>query len=262
MAVWSLPDLITRPSHVPQGISNPLAPVPPRRQFFSVMKLTIPLLVILLLTAVTAWFFTARSSQLQAVSPTHTASAPVLSATLGESKASPPTNSSLDHTSSIPHVATTSVAASITPSNPARSGPVEYDKLSAPSTSSPATLLPEAPQPDASATASYIAGAAEVEYEIPAGMRAPAVLLPEDRPRTPPIQRFLDDVRREFDATIAAADDPAAVWEEARQHADNRYRLLFGDNAYNQKTMQDAIDALRSKGAVPAAASPPSLPTP
>ena len=69
-------------------------------------------------------------------------------------------------------------------------------------------------------------------------------------------------MRREFDATIAAADDPAAVWEEARQHADNRYRLLFGDNAYNQKTMQDAIDALRSKGAVPAAASPPSLPTP
>jgi hypothetical protein len=85
-------------------------------------------------------------------------------------------------------------------------------------------------------------------------------MLPEDRPLTPPIQAFLDDVRREFDAKIAAAEDPAAVWEEAREHADARYRQLFGDQAYNQKTMQDAIDALRSKGALPT--PPPTAPTP
>lgn len=91
----------------------------------------------------------------------------------------------------------------------------------------------------------------DIEYEIPAGMRAPVVFLPEERPLTPPMQRFLDDVRREFDAAIAAADNPADVWEEARQQADDRYRLLFGDEAYNRKTMSEAIEALRSKGALP-----------
>ena len=101
--------------------------------------------------------------------------------------------------------------------------------------------------------------ASNIAYDIPAGMRAPVVFLPENRPITPPMERFLDDVRREFDATIAAADDPAEVWDNARRRADDRYRQLFGDDAYNQKTMQDAIDALRSKGSLPA---PPSAPTP
>lgn len=97
---------------------------------------------------------------------------------------------------------------------------------------------------------------AAMQYEIPAGMRAPVVFLPEDRPLTPPMERFLQNVRDEFDAVIAAADNPADVWEAARQRADDRYRLLLGDEAYNDKTMRDAIEALRSKqapSAMPAA---------
>ena len=84
-------------------------------------------------------------------------------------------------------------------------------------------------------------------------MRAPVVFLPEDRPLTAPIQDALDDVRREFDDTVAAADDPADVWEEATQHADDRYRQLMGFDAYNQKTMQDAREAMRAQGLMPEA---------
>lgn len=102
--------------------------------------------------------------------------------------------------------------------------------------------------------------ATTLEYEIPAGMRAPVVFLPEDRPLTPPMEKFLENVRDEFDATIAAADDPATVWEAARQQADDRYRLLFGDDAYNQKTMRDAIEALKSKNPPPAPSPVPPAP--
>ena len=65
------------------------------------------------------------------------------------------------------------------------------------------------------------------------------------------MQAFLDNVREEFDATIAAADDPAEVWNQARQRADDRYRLLLGDDAYNRKTMQDAIEVLKASGNFP-----------
>jgi hypothetical protein len=124
-----------------------------------------------------------------------------------------------------------------------------------------ATLVPGAPPTDDTFASGDALTSGGIEYEIPAGMRAPAAFLPADRPLTPPMERFLDDVRREFDAKIAAAEDPATVWEEAREHADARYRLLFGDEAYNRKTMQDAIEALRSKGALPTP-QPPAAPTP
>lgn len=86
-------------------------------------------------------------------------------------------------------------------------------------------------------------------------MRAPVVFLPEDRPLTGPIQAALDDVRREFDEAVAAADDPADVWDKATRHADDRYRQLMGFDAYNQKTMQDAREAMRAQGLLPEAAA-------
>jgi hypothetical protein len=104
-----------------------------------------------------------------------------------------------------------------------------------------------------SAATSASTAIAPIQYEIPPGMRAPVVFLPEDRPLTAPIQAALDDIRREFDETIAAANDPADVWGEATRHADDRYRQLMGFDAYNQKTMQDAREAMRSKGLLPEA---------
>jgi len=85
-----------------------------------------------------------------------------------------------------------------------------------------------------------------VAYEIPAGMRAPVALLPDDPDLTAPVRAYLDKIREEFDATIRSAADPDAVWEEARDLADRRYQAAFGDDAYNRKTMQDAMDALDS----------------
>jgi hypothetical protein len=86
-------------------------------------------------------------------------------------------------------------------------------------------------------------------------MRAPVVFLPEDRPLTGPIQAALEDVRREFDETVAAADDPADVWDKATRHADDRYRQLMGFDAFNQKTMQDAREAMRSQELLPEASA-------
>lgn len=85
-----------------------------------------------------------------------------------------------------------------------------------------------------------------VAYEIPAGMRAPVALLPDEPGLTAPVRAYLDKIREEFDAAIRSAADPEAVWEEARDLADSRYQAAFGDDAYNRKTMQDAMDALDS----------------
>ena len=121
--------------------------------------------------------------------------------------------------------------------------------------SPPASPGISTPSAAASAAATPVAATAPapIQYEIPPGMRAPVVFLPEDRPLTAPVQAALDDVRREFDDAIAAADDPADIWREATQHADDRYRQLMGFDAYNQKTMQDAREAMRSQGLLPEA---------
>ena len=88
---------------------------------------------------------------------------------------------------------------------------------------------------------------AQVAYEIEAGMRAPVALLPEDRPMSPQVAAALEGIRQDFDREISAAPDPTAVWEEARKRADEQYRMFFGFDRFNQKAMEDAINALESK---------------
>jgi hypothetical protein len=126
-------------------------------------------------------------------------------------------------------------------------------------TSQASNLLPATGMPPSaiSVAANAVSGTtvAPIEYEIPPGMRAPVVFLPEDRPLTGPIQAALEDVRREFDETVAAANDPADVWDKATRHADDRYRQLMGFDAFNQKTMQDAREAMRSQELLPEASA-------
>jgi hypothetical protein len=88
---------------------------------------------------------------------------------------------------------------------------------------------------------------AQIAYEIEAGMRAPVALLPEDRPMSPQVAAALEGIRQDFDREISAAPDPTAVWEDARKRADEQYRMFFGFDSFNQKAMQDAINALESK---------------
>jgi len=226
------------------------------------MKIGISLLAVLLLLLTAAWFLTARPARPPSVSTAQPAAK-----TTGDAAAADPqvperagvTRGSL----SMPPVAAVAPAvpgpAPTAPAGAASASPSSASDSSARSRPSDASSVSSVSHGGATGAPLTAAPAEEIQYEIPAGMRAPAVMLPDDRPLTPPIQAFLDDVRREFDAKVAAAEDPAAVWEEARQHADARYRLLFGDQAYNQKTMQDAIEALRSKGALPT--PPPTAPT-
>lgn len=86
-----------------------------------------------------------------------------------------------------------------------------------------------------------------IVYEIEAGMRAPVALLPHDQPMSPQVAAALESIRQDFDKAVSSTPDPAAVWEEARERADAEYRMFFGFDAFNQKTMQDAREALESK---------------
>lgn len=230
------------------------------------MKHAITLLAVLVLGLFAAWFLTTRRPGMPTVSQNRPPLAPLEAAT-GQSQPEPRADlpGGTAFTTRDATVPSFAAPAGPAPSDYGRSSPSAADAPEAPLSTPSSTLIPGATRTGSAVASNNVVAEGEIEYEIPAGMRAPAVFLPEDRPLTPPMQRFLDDVRREFDAKIASADDPATVWEEARQHADARYLLLFGADAYNRKTMQDAIEALRSKGALPTppAADPTtSLPAP
>jgi len=90
---------------------------------------------------------------------------------------------------------------------------------------------------------------ANLVYEIEAGMRAPVALLPHDKPMSPQVAGALESIRLDFDREISAAADPAEVWDQARERADNAYRKMFGFEAFNQLSMQDAREALEARKA-------------
>lgn len=86
-----------------------------------------------------------------------------------------------------------------------------------------------------------------IVYEIEAGMRAPVALLPHDEPMSPQVAGALESIRQDFDKAVSTAPDPAEVWEAARERADAEYLMLFGFDAFNQRGMQDAREALESR---------------
>lgn len=90
-----------------------------------------------------------------------------------------------------------------------------------------------------------------IVYEIEAGMRAPVALLPHDKPMSPQVAAALESIRQDFDKAVSTAPDPAAAWEDARKRADEEYKMFFGFDAYNQRAMQDALEALESRKAQP-----------
>jgi hypothetical protein len=93
----------------------------------------------------------------------------------------------------------------------------------------------------------------QIVYEVEPGVRAPAALIDDGKPLTPGQAKAIDLVGESFDANVAAATnssasqsaDPQVVWEAARKTADENFRLFFGDDAYNQKTLQAAQEALQ-----------------
>jgi hypothetical protein len=109
-----------------------------------------------------------------------------------------------------------------------------------------------------------------LEVELPPGVQAPAVLVqdapqpsqtqPADQENRAPSEgqkaaqqqianQFANDLAKAAaDGTATGTADgtsvDAAAWAAAQQRADEHYRLLFGDDAYNQKTIQAAREAL------------------
>ncbi len=106
----------------------------------------------------------------------------------------------------------------------------------------------------------------DLDIEVPFGARVPAVFL-DDTPRPAPQQAALERIMDEFQDTIQRfksrsrsssvnLENPAAdggnfeelqVWEKARQQADRRYQILYGDAAYNRLTMLAAMQALEER---------------
>lgn len=91
---------------------------------------------------------------------------------------------------------------------------------------------------------------------VPAGARVPIAALDPIENRPPPqraaLERILDDFQNEVAGATGAESGPA--WEQARRRADERYRILYGNDAYNQLTMQAALEALEERRSVQPAA--------
>jgi hypothetical protein len=89
----------------------------------------------------------------------------------------------------------------------------------------------------------------EIAVTVPPGEQAPAVFY-DDEPRTEPQVRILDEIARDFKEAIqreVPGYTGEEVWSEARDWADERYMLFFGEEAWNKLHLQAALDAVREK---------------
>lgn len=92
----------------------------------------------------------------------------------------------------------------------------------------------------------------EHELPVPRGTRLPAVVI-EEATLTDPQSAAADAITDDFIADISepktdgdrgALHGEKSRWDSATADADERYRMLFGDQAYNAHTMAAALEAL------------------
>ena len=87
--------------------------------------------------------------------------------------------------------------------------------------------------------------------EITPGIPLPAVLLAQDDPLSPQAEAIKDRIAEEFEDAITQTSNPEKpkvhpdAFRAARDRADDRYRMFFGDTAYNRMTMSAAKQALK-----------------
>jgi len=123
--------------------------------------------------------------------------------------------------------------------------PVEPSRVSE-STSAPAQ--PEPAKEPTFEVSSESAPLTAADLVVPTGARVPAILMDAGSPQDGvPINSIISGIIDEFVETINEAQrtnqNMQEAWEEARQTADERYRLFFGDDAYNGATLEAAIEA-------------------
>lgn len=104
--------------------------------------------------------------------------------------------------------------------------------------------------------------------DLEPGVKVPAAVLDNNQPLAPAQAKAKDLVTEQFADEIAnaseqptankpsnaASDVSEAAWLQARRKADERYRALLGDEAYNRATMQASLEA---KGKAPVRAIGP-----
>lgn len=95
--------------------------------------------------------------------------------------------------------------------------------------------------------------------EVSPGVRLPAILMEADEVLSPQAAAIKERIAEEFAQEIRDAVDPEKSedpskpevapdeFDPAVRRADERYRMFFGDAAYNQRTMQAAKQAVSEK---------------
>jgi hypothetical protein len=101
-------------------------------------------------------------------------------------------------------------------------------------------------------------GSDSMELELAPGVPVPAALLPAEEESQSPIlaeaqERIADSFAQDLHNVLA---DPLSVPSDAKvndtyfnslNNANEQYRALYGDAAFNQKTMQATMEAIKSK---------------
>lgn len=94
----------------------------------------------------------------------------------------------------------------------------------------------------------------ELNIPVPLGAKVPAAVVDVTPDYTPQQTQALDAIIADFEKEIAEGASQGLTetqaWEAARMRADNRYRVLFGDAAYNMMSMKAAIEALEEKKSI------------
>ncbi|PTX95889.1 hypothetical protein DB345_08755 [Spartobacteria bacterium LR76] len=95
--------------------------------------------------------------------------------------------------------------------------------------------------------------------DVPPGKRAPAVFL-DDTQHTPQQNAALDAIAQDFADEVAqlpasGSGQQSTLWQQAAQRADDRYRILFGDDAANNLQVKAAREVIQQQ-AVQTAAAP------
>lgn len=96
-----------------------------------------------------------------------------------------------------------------------------------------------------------------LELEVPIGAKVPAALMDAGgQDDGPEIREILDSITNEFIAAMdharQAGRNLEEAWDEARHVADEKYKLFFGQDAFNEATLEAAVEALEDGTSQPA----------
>ncbi len=98
----------------------------------------------------------------------------------------------------------------------------------------------------------YPTSSGEVSFELDPGVQVPAVLLDGEDLLPQSVSEAKKGIAREFEREVMNASSDSnsptsnlvQTWAAAKSTANDRFRALFGEAAYNEKAMQAAREAL------------------